>query len=339
MRRELLRFGGWFQVNNLARVVNQQTDAILIATFVDVRSVGYYGIGSKIADLVRILPVTLLGPLLPAATGIHADGDERRIANTVRQGGRLIGLLTLGLAGFVVVTSPLIMEVWLGRSYPHVPAITSLLALAYAVSNLTGVGTTVAAAVGKPRYESEYAVVAMTLNIGATLGAGSLLRPLRRCRRDGYRGRGVFRLLPSAVPPAHEPPGVGVPRNLALATHGGHYAGSGTRPAYPSGASRQRDGGSRQGGPSAGRAWRPLPRTDARRVATLQVPGIARPRDGATRAPRPSAAAGLTAGRRLPLRGESMSVTFVLPGACIPYEPDDREGLGRWAVAATVSGC
>ena len=169
VRRELQRFGGWFQVNNLAQVVNQQTDAILIASFVDVRSVGYYGIGSKIADLVRILPVALLGPLLPAATGIHSEGDEKRILNTVRQGGRLIGLLTLGLAGFVVVTSPLIMKVWLGRSYPHVPAVASLLALAYAVRNLTGVGTTVAAAVGKPRYESEYAVVAMTLNIGATL--------------------------------------------------------------------------------------------------------------------------------------------------------------------------
>jgi O-antigen/teichoic acid export membrane protein len=169
VRRELLRFGGWFQVNNLARVVNEQTDALLIAGFVDVRSVGYYGIGSKIADLVRIVPLTLLAPLLPAVTGIHAEGDEPRIANTVRQGGRLIGLLTLAFAGFVVATSPLIMEVWLGRAYPHVPTITTLLVLAYAATNLTGVGTTVVAAIGKPRYASEYAVVAMLLNIGMTL--------------------------------------------------------------------------------------------------------------------------------------------------------------------------
>jgi O-antigen/teichoic acid export membrane protein len=169
VRRELLRFGGWFQVNNVSRVVNQQTDAILIAGFVDVRSVGYYGIGSKIADLVRILPLTLLGPLLPAATGIHAEGDQQRVASTVRQGGRLVGLLTLSLAGFVVATSPLIMEAWLGRNYPHVPTITTLLVLAYGVNNLTGVGTTVVAAVGKPRYESEYAVLGMLLNIGATL--------------------------------------------------------------------------------------------------------------------------------------------------------------------------
>ena len=169
VRREFLRFGGWFQVNNVSRIVNLQTDAILIATFVDVRSVGYYGVGSKIADLVRILPLTLLGPLLPAATGIHAEGDERRIATTVRQGSRVTGLLTLGLGGFVVATSPLIMEVWLGRSYPDVPTITTLLVFAYGVNNLTGVGTTVVAAVGKPRYESEYAVLAMVLNIGATL--------------------------------------------------------------------------------------------------------------------------------------------------------------------------
>jgi O-antigen/teichoic acid export membrane protein len=169
VRRELLRFGGWFQVTNLARVVNQQTDAILIAGFADVRSVGYYGIGSKIADLVRVLPISLLGPLLPAATGVHAEGDQKQIANTIRQGGRLVGLLTFGLAGFVVATSPLIMEVWLGRSYPHVPAIATLLVLAYSVRNLTGVGATVVAAIGKPRYQSEYAVLSMVLNIAATI--------------------------------------------------------------------------------------------------------------------------------------------------------------------------
>ena len=169
VRRDLLRFGTWFQVSNLSRVVNNQTDAILIATWVDIRSVGYYGVGSKIAQLVQILPLALLGPLLPTATGIHAAGDQKKIANTIRQGNRLIGLLTLGLAGFVVATSPLIMAVWLGRTYPHVATITTMLVVAYVVNNLTGIGTTVVSAIGKPRYESEYAVLGMALNIAATV--------------------------------------------------------------------------------------------------------------------------------------------------------------------------
>jgi O-antigen/teichoic acid export membrane protein len=169
IRRDLLRFGSWFQVTNLARVVNTETDSILIATFVNVRSVGYYGIGDKIAQLVRVFPLAMLPPLLPALTGIHAHGDEKRIARTVLNSSRMLGLLTIAATGFVLAASPLLMTVWLGRSYPYVATITALLVCAYALNNFTGVGTTTVAALGMPRVESEYAVLGMTVNIGATL--------------------------------------------------------------------------------------------------------------------------------------------------------------------------
>ena len=168
MRRELLRFGGWFQVNNLAQVVNQQTDAILIASFVNVRSVGYYGIGSKIADLVR----TSGRPpraAIAAATGIHAEGDERRIVNTVRQGGRLIGLLTLGSRGLrrrdVAADHGGVAGAQLSAcSRGRIPA----------GARVCGAQPDGRRDYGRRRcrqapVESEYAVVAMMLNIGATL--------------------------------------------------------------------------------------------------------------------------------------------------------------------------
>ena len=167
--KEMLKFGGWLQVNNVANLVNNQTDAIVIGSWVDVRTVGFYAIGNRIAQLVRMLPLALLPPLLPAAAGIHAQGDDPRLARTVLQGNRIVGLLTVGMAGFVVAVGPLVMTVWLGRTYPHVVAITALMAAAYVVNNLTGVGTTVVNAIGRPRYESEYAVLGTVLNIAATL--------------------------------------------------------------------------------------------------------------------------------------------------------------------------
>jgi O-antigen/teichoic acid export membrane protein len=167
--KEMLKFGSWIQVNSVAGLVNSQTDAIVIGSWVNVESVGLYAIGNRIAQLVRMIPLTLLPPLLPAVAGIHAQGDDERIARTVLQGSRFVGLLTIGMSGFVLATAPLIMTVWLGQSYPHVVAITVLLVVAYAVNNLTGVGTTVISAVGRPRYESEYAVLGMVLNIAATV--------------------------------------------------------------------------------------------------------------------------------------------------------------------------
>jgi O-antigen/teichoic acid export membrane protein len=167
--KEMLKFGGWLQTSGVATVVNRQADAVVIGTWVNVASVAYYDIGNRIAQLARTLPLTLLGPLLPAVAGIHAQGDDKRLARTVLQGNRLLSLLTLGMAGYVVATAPLIMSVWLGRNYPHVVTITILLVAAYSINNLTGVGTTVVKAIGRPRYESEYAVLGMVLNIGATL--------------------------------------------------------------------------------------------------------------------------------------------------------------------------
>ena len=91
------------------------------------------------------------------------------MARTVLQASRLLGLITMGTAGLVLATAPLIMTVWLGRPYPGVVAVIVVMVITYVVNNLTGVGTTVVSAIGRPRYESEYAVLGMTLNLVATL--------------------------------------------------------------------------------------------------------------------------------------------------------------------------
>jgi O-antigen/teichoic acid export membrane protein len=166
---EMLKFGGWLQITRLTGFVNRETDRIVIGSWLNVATAGLFDIGDRIAQLVRTLPLTLLGPLLPMTAGIHAQGDVRRLARTVRQASRLLGLLAIGMAGFVLATAPLIMTVWLGRTYPDVVWIASVMVLAYAVNCLVGVGTTVVSAIGKPGYETQYAVLSVTLNIGATI--------------------------------------------------------------------------------------------------------------------------------------------------------------------------
>lgn len=166
---EMVRFGGWTQIVGLASLVNRQTDAIIIGAWVGLGSAGLYDLGNKIAQLTRTLPLSILGPLLPATTGMHAQGADRSLARAVLQASRFLALMTIGMAGFVLATAPLIMSVWLGQTYPDVAAIAAILVVTYVVNNLTGVGTTVVSAIGKPRYESEYAVLGMTVNLGATL--------------------------------------------------------------------------------------------------------------------------------------------------------------------------
>jgi O-antigen/teichoic acid export membrane protein len=167
--KDLIRFGGWIQLTTLAGFVNDKADALVIGAWVNLQSVGSYAIGTRVAQLARIIPLTLLPPLFPAAASIHAQGDDERLRRTLLQSSRLVGFLSLGIGGFVVSASSLIVTLWLGRSYPDVVWITSVMVIAYMIHNLTGVGTTVISAIGKPRYESEYAVISMGLNIGGTV--------------------------------------------------------------------------------------------------------------------------------------------------------------------------
>lgn len=167
--RRMLGFSAWIQVVTVATVVARQTDAIVIGSWVNLGTVGLYDVGNRIAQQTRTLPLTMLTPLLPATAGVHAQGDAKRLARMVLQASRAIGLLTLAFAGLLIAAAPLIMRVWLGRSYPEVVPITVLLVVTYAVNNLTGVGTTVVSAIGKPVYEVEYAVAGTILNVAFTV--------------------------------------------------------------------------------------------------------------------------------------------------------------------------
>ena len=142
---------------------------MIIGAWVNVSSVALYDVGNRIAQQTRSLPLTMLTPLLPASAGVYAQGDRATLSRIVLQASRAVGFLTFVFAGLIIGTAPVIMEVWLGRWYPHVVTICVLLVVVYAVNNLTGVGTTIVAAIGKPRYEAEYAIAGMILNLAATL--------------------------------------------------------------------------------------------------------------------------------------------------------------------------
>jgi O-antigen/teichoic acid export membrane protein len=173
--REVLSFGVWMQVNNVSALINLETDGIVIGAAVTVSDVGLYTIANRAALSTRILPLALLSALLPAASAAHAEGDDRLLRLLSLEGSRLLALVSLGLGGALVGLAPVLLRTWLGHSYPRLEVILALLVAAYLVNNLTGVGTMMVQATGRPRLESEYAVLSTVLNVVATV---SLVGPL-----------------------------------------------------------------------------------------------------------------------------------------------------------------
>ena len=167
--RRLFRFGFWMQINGLTAVINLETDRIILGTFVSVTSVGYYELGNRLAALARILPATLLTPLLPAAAALDGRQQGDRLDAVYVRGTRYLALTTFVVAGFLIGAGTEILKVWMGRSYPYVTVVMTALLVSFAVLNLTGVGTMIVRAKGEPYYETYYAVFSALVNIAATL--------------------------------------------------------------------------------------------------------------------------------------------------------------------------
>jgi O-antigen/teichoic acid export membrane protein len=167
--KRLFGFGLWTQISMLTAVINLETDRIILGAFVSLTSVTYYELGNRLAQLSRNLPLTLLGPILPAASAIDGRKDDRQLNRIYIRATRYLALATGAIAGLLVAAGPQIVRVWMGREYPWVTAIMAALLLTYAVNNLTGVGTTVVRAVGLPHVETYYAVLAAVVNVVATI--------------------------------------------------------------------------------------------------------------------------------------------------------------------------
>ena len=165
----VFRFGLWMQINALTAVINLETDRIILGTFVSVVSAGYYELGSKLAALGRILPSTLLAPLLPAASAFDGRQDSDRLNTVYVRGTRYLALATFVIAGFLIGAGAQVLQVWMGRSYPYVTLVMGALLISYAINNLTGVGTTIVRATAQPYYETYYSVVGAVINVAATL--------------------------------------------------------------------------------------------------------------------------------------------------------------------------
>ena len=167
--KRVFKFGFWMQINALTAVINLETDRIILGTFVSVISAGYYELANKLAALARILPATLLAPLLPAAAAFDGRRDGDQLNRMYVRGTRYLALTTFVLAGFLIGAGTQILQVWMGRTYPYVTIVMAALLVSFAINNMTGVGTTIVRATAQPYYETYYAVVGAVINIAATL--------------------------------------------------------------------------------------------------------------------------------------------------------------------------
>lgn len=140
MAKEILSFGLTTYVTTIAVVIHNQVEKVYLAHFVGVVPVGLYDISSDLALKLRAVPSVVLGPVMPAASELHALTDQSRLVHLYYRTHKYLALIGVPLVVYVVFVSKHFVELWLGPSLSMIAMPLSILLIVNFVNVMTGPG-------------------------------------------------------------------------------------------------------------------------------------------------------------------------------------------------------
>ena len=164
----LINYGIKMQISNIANLFNLQTAKILLVYFINLTAISFYEIGQKLSLFFKMIVTLLLSALVPAISELDASGKKDSILLLYEKGNKYLFTLTFPVAVFLLVFTDQFLYFWLGPGFQTASIIAKLLIIGITINMLTGIGTSIFRGIGKPVYETYYAIIAMIFNI--TLG-------------------------------------------------------------------------------------------------------------------------------------------------------------------------
>ncbi len=163
--KEILSYGVKMQISNIAGLINLQTDKTIIGYFLNLTAVTAYEIGQKIALFCKMIVGLILSALVPAVSELEASGKGSSIMKLYERGNKYLASITFPILIFTIFFANLLISAWMGVGHENSVLVARLLAIGIFVNLLTGVGVMIVRGIGKPAYETEYAVICLILNI------------------------------------------------------------------------------------------------------------------------------------------------------------------------------
>ena len=159
------------QLSNIANLVNLQTDKTIIGYFLSLSFVATYEIGQKLSLFCRMITGLALSALVPAVSELDATGKSVTILKLYEKGNKYLFSITFPILTFIIIFADHLINCWMGTGYSNSVLVARLLVIGICINMLTGVGVMIVRGIGKPSYETKYALVCLTLNVilGLTL--------------------------------------------------------------------------------------------------------------------------------------------------------------------------
>ena len=141
--KEILGFGLTAYVTTIAVVIHNQIEKVYLAHFVGVVPVGLYDISSDLALKLRAIPSFVLGPIMPAASELHALTDQSRLVHLYYRTHKYLALIGVPLLVYVTFVSKHFVELWVGPSLSMIAMPLSTLLIVNFINVMTGPGLSI----------------------------------------------------------------------------------------------------------------------------------------------------------------------------------------------------
>ncbi len=170
MFKRLWDFGFKIQIAGFSEFINRQLDKVLLGYFLNVKTVAFYELGSKIAITVGSLPSVLLKAIEPASSELDAEKDTRALNRLYERGTKYLVLLTFPLSLFVITNASPVMHFWMGGTgYEKSALAIQVLTIGYSFFLVNSVGRLMARGMGIPQFEMVSALIILGLNISLSI--------------------------------------------------------------------------------------------------------------------------------------------------------------------------
>ncbi|GDY33553.1 lipopolysaccharide biosynthesis protein [Gandjariella thermophila] len=165
----VLAYGIRVQASNAGAVANNEMDRLVLGGFFDLPTLAGFDLGSRLVNLLRMLPSFALPVLFPAAAAMVTAGESQGLNRLYLATTRLLaGFAAAGAAALLVSADPLV-RLWFGHPVPIAAQTIVVLAPGCAVSVVACAAGIVTRAEGFPGRETRCTVLAAVLNLALTI--------------------------------------------------------------------------------------------------------------------------------------------------------------------------
>jgi O-antigen/teichoic acid export membrane protein len=163
--RKLFNYGIKMQICNFAAIIYTQADKVILSHFLGLSFVTFYELGQKAANAIRTLPLLLLSALVPAVSELEASNDKEKLRELYERGSKYISLLVFPLIFLSIIVASDLINLWVGDKFSLAVLSFQILIIGYGINVLTGMGTSMVRGIGKPEYETRYAVLTLFMQL------------------------------------------------------------------------------------------------------------------------------------------------------------------------------